>query len=286
MTANGSPPDAAATLYAGPVMHQRLQPVGHRFTYNVYSLLIDVDRLDEANRLSPLLGVESPGLLSFRSSDHLRGSATHLRRQADDWYRETRPDGALPSRWLLLCYPRMFGWVFNPISVWFALDESDAPIMLVYDVRNTFGGRHAYLAPVAAGEATDAGIRQTSDKRLHVSPFLGPDLTYMFRVMPPGETVKLRIHETRNGEPLFDATFCGHARQVTTLSLIRYLVTIPFLPFKIYAAIHWEAFRLWMKGVKFLGAGDQSREDHALITEPFQTDTPSTTGPLRERDAA
>ncbi len=286
LAANGPPPKAAATLYAGPVMHQRLRPVGHRFTYSVYSLLIDIDRMEEANDLSPLLGIQAPGLLSFRASDHLRDGADNLRRQADEWYRETRPNDPLPTRWLLLCYPRMFGWVFNPISVWFAIDEADVPLMLVYDVRNTFGGRHAYLAPVKDGEISEAGIRQTGDKRLHVSPFLGPNLTYRFRIMPPGKGVKLRIHETEEGEPLFDATFSGHARPVTTATLLRYLVTIPFLPFKVYAAIHWEAFRLWLKGVRFLGAGDQSRDDHAPIDKPFDADTHSHPRSSRERNAA
>lgn len=286
MTDNGPPPAEAATLYAGPVMHQRLRPVGHRFTYSVYSLLIDIDRLDEANRLSPLLGVEAPGLLSFRASDHLREGAKDLRRQADEWYREALPNASLPARWLLLCYPRMFGWVFNPISVWFAFDGNDTPLMLVYDVRNTYGGRHAYLAPVKGGEISEAGIRQAGEKRLHVSPFLGPDLTYRFRIMPPGKAVKLRIHETEKGEPLFDATFTGRARTVTTASLLRYLAAVPFLPFKVYAAIHWEAFRLWLKGVRFLGAGDRHREDHAPIGRPFQIDPTSRTTQPRERDPA
>ncbi|RLQ88029.1 DUF1365 domain-containing protein [Notoacmeibacter ruber] len=265
MTANGAPPEDAAVLYAGKVMHHRLHPVGHRFSYKVYSLLIDVDRLDEANRLSFLLGIEAPGLLSFRATDHLRKDQTDLRHQADAWFREAKPSSPLPHRWLLLCYPRMFGWVFNPISVWFGLSEDDTVQMIVYDVRNTFGGRHAYLAPVIESEISNAGIRQSSDKRLHVSPFIGPEMTYDFRVLPPGEAVKLRIHETDREGPLFEAVFAGRQHPVTTRSLLGYLFAIPFLPFKIYAAIHWEALKLWIKGVKFRGAGDQDRDDHDTI---------------------
>ncbi len=290
LAANGPPPGEAATLYRGKVMHHRLRPVGHRFTYAVYTLLIDIDRLDQANRLSPLLGVEAPGLLGFRAADHLRNGHRDLRAQADGWYREVRPSAPPPRQWLLLCYPRMFGWVFNPISVWFAFDEDGAPLMLVYDVRNTFGGRHAYLAPIEDGEITEAGIRQTSGKRLHVSPFLGPELTYRFRVMPPGRAVKLRIHETDAGEPVFEAVFSGKAEAVGTAALLRYLAAIPFLPFKVYAAIHWEALRLWWKGVRFLGAADDKRDDHAPVGRPFtpatEADKSSRPAQTGERDAA
>ena len=282
MADNGPPPDTAAALYDGTVMHHRHKPVGHRFTYGVYTLLIDIDRLEEANTISPLLGIEASALLTFRTSDHLRDGQSSLRAQADGWYQEVRAGASPPARWLLLCYPRMFGWVFNPISVWFAFDEAGKPLMVVYDVRNTFGGRHAYLAPVEAGEVSDAGIRQKSGKRLHVSPFLGPDMTYHFRVLPPGGAVKLRIHETADGESLFEAVFAGAVKRITTANILRYLVTVPFLPFKIYAAIHWEALRLWWKGVQFLGAGDRHRDDHATIGPSF---SPTANGPQPSNSA-
>lgn len=289
MADNGAPPEQAAVLYAGSVMHHRLKPVGHRFSYGVYSLLIDIERLQEADRLSSLLGVERPGLLSFRSSDHLRSGSSSLREQADEWFRRVRPHASLPSRWLLFCYPRMFGWVFNPISVWFGFDEEKRPVMVVYDVRNTFGGRHAYLAPVEDGQLSDAGIRQQSAKRLHVSPFLGPDLTYNFRVMPPGRALKVRIHETAGYEPLFEASFAGECKPISTRMLCGYLLTIPFLPFKVYAAIHWQALKLWLKGVPFLGARDRHRDDEAPIgstatIQSEQKDEP--TAQLGGRDAA
>ena len=166
MAANGPPPDAPGTLYPGQVMHHRLKPFGHRFTYTVFSLLVDVDRLDELGRMTPLLGVNRAGPASFRESDHADNGET-IRAFADRLLAEAGL--AEPAaRILLLAYPRIFGYVFNPISVYFAYDSAGQLVALIYSVRNTFGERHTYVAPVASGEVTDSGVRQTRRKLFHV----------------------------------------------------------------------------------------------------------------------
>jgi DUF1365 family protein len=247
---NGPLPEAAGTLYVGEVMHARLRPFGHRFVYRVFSLLADVDRLDELDRSSRLLAVNRAGVLSLRESDHverdgetLRGFADRLLEEAD--LRERA------SRVLLLAYPRILGYAFNPIAVFFCYGAAGAPIAIIYCVRNTFGERHTYVAPVEAGEAGPEGIRQTRAKRFHVSPFIGMDARYHFRLLPPGRTVRLRIHETEGGEPLLAATFHGEARRLTTANLAALLARFPLMTLKVVAAIHWQALKLWLKGAVF-----------------------------------
>ncbi|WP_127523577.1 DUF1365 domain-containing protein [Mesorhizobium sp. Z1-4] len=250
MTDNGPPPEAAAVLYNGEVMHQRLKPFGHRFNYKVFSMLVDIDRLEEVDRLSPLMSVNKPNLVSLRESDQterdgetLRGFADRLLRQAG--IAETA------QRILLLSYPRLFGYAFNPISVYFVYGGGEKPIALIYAVRNTFGERHSYVAQVEPGDMSEAGIRQTRAKLFHVSPFIGMDARYHFRILPPGKTVRLRIHETEAGEALLAATFSGKARPVSTAALAANLLRIPFMTWKIMAGIHWEALKLWLKGARF-----------------------------------
>ncbi|MCR5856413.1 DUF1365 domain-containing protein [Mesorhizobium sp. J428] len=250
MAANGAPPAEAGTLYAGKVMHQRLKPFGHRFTYSVFSLLVDLDRLDELDRISRLLRVNRPGILSFRESDHAEREGETPRRLADRLLAQAglkRP----ASRILLLAYPRFLGYVFNPISVYFAYDEDGELLALIYAVRNTFGERHAYVAPVREGETGPDGIRQTRRKILHVSPFVGMDARYHFRVLPPGRVVRLRIHETEGGTPLLAATFSGEARLLSDASLLACLARFPFSTLKVTVGIHWQALKLWMKGAPF-----------------------------------
>ncbi len=250
MAENGPPPAGAAWLYDGEVMHQRMKPFGHRFVYSVFSLVIDLDRLGEASRLSRFFSVNGRNLVSFREDDHTLVPGESLRAMADRMLKQAGL-AARPSRILLLCYPRLLGYVFNPISVFFAYDAQDRLVGLIYSVRNTFGERHLYVAPILAGEMTAAGIRQERDKLFHVSPFIGMAARYHFRLMPPGKVVRLRIHETEAGEPLLAATFSGTGEAMSDGRLVGLLMRMPLMTIKVMAAIHWEALKIWWKGATF-----------------------------------
>jgi len=237
----------AAALYFGEVMHARLKPIGHRFSYRVMSLLIDLDRLDDADRTSPLFGVNRAALYGFHEADHGDRDGSSLRAYAQARAAEHDVD-LTGGRVLLLCYPRLFGYTFNPLSVYFCFGAEGRLALIIYEVRNTFGEIHAYVLPVKSGEASCAGIRQTQDKLFYVSPFIEMAMRYHFHISPPGENVRLRILETGHEGPHFAATFSGRRRALTTRALLRALFSLPLVSFKIVAAIHWEALRLWLKG--------------------------------------
>lgn len=249
VAANGPPPEAAGTLYRGSVMHARLRPFQHRFAYDVFSLLVDIDRLPELDRMSRFLSVGRANLASFYEGDHVEREGETLRAFVD---RLLAGAGlAPPRRVLLLAYPRILGYVFNPIAVYFCFNADERLTALVYAVRNTFGERHTYVAPVLPGEAGPAGVRQSRAKRFHVSPFIGMDARYHFRVLPPGRAVRLRIQETEEGEPLLAATFSGQGARLDDRSLAACLLKIPLLTWKIMVGIHWQALKLWLKGARF-----------------------------------
>jgi DUF1365 family protein len=243
---NGPPPDAAAAVYVGDVMHQRMKPVTHRFRYRVFSLSIDLDRLDEAGGLSALFSVNRRNLVSFYECDHSGDQS--IRAYADGLLAQAQ---LRARRILLVCYPRVLGYVFNPLSVYYAYGERDEPIALIYEVRNTFGERHTYVCPVGPDEMSKTGLRQTFAKRFHVSPFIGMGMRYNFRMLPPGNNIRWRILETDPGGPLLAATFSGRQLRLTTPALARLAAGVPFLTFKIVAGIHWEALKLWLKGAKY-----------------------------------
>jgi uncharacterized protein len=243
--------DAAAALYFGDVMHARLKPIGHRFNYRVMSLLIDLDRLDAADRQSRLFGVNRRALYSFYEADHGMRDGSPLRAYVQRCA-AARGIDLTGGRVLLLCYPRLFGYTFNPLSAYFCYRADGELALVIYEVRNTFGDIHAYVLPVKPGEISAAGIRQQQDKLFYVSPFIEMAVRYHFRVSPPGATVKLRILETDREGPLLAATFSGRRRALTTMALLRSLFTLPLVTFKIVAAIHWEALRLWLKGARLL----------------------------------
>src|ERR1700722_3834395 len=155
----------AAALYVGEVMHARLKPVGHRFSYRVMSLLIDLDRLGIADRQSLLFGVNRPALYSFYEADHGERDGSSLRLYAQRKASEHGID-LTGGRVLLLCYPRLLGYTFNPLSVYFCYRADGQPALIIYEVRNTLGDIHAYVLPVKPGQISIAGVRQHHDKLL------------------------------------------------------------------------------------------------------------------------
>jgi DUF1365 family protein len=248
MATDVRPTDAAA-LYFGEVMHARLKPMGHRFNYRVMSLLIDLDRLDEADRQSALFGVNRAALYSFHEADHGARDGSSLRAYAERCAADHGIDLG-GGRIELLCYPRLLGYGFNPLSVYFCHRRDGELALVIYEVRNTFGEIHPYVLPVRPGELTDAGLRQQQDKLFYVSPFVPMEMRYHFRVLPPSDVVKVRILETDREGPLLAATFHGSRRKLGSGALLRSALALPLMTFKIMAAIHWEALRLWLKGAR------------------------------------
>jgi hypothetical protein len=241
----------AAALYFGEVMHARLKPIGHRFTYRVMSLLIDLDRLDDADRQSALFAVNRAALYSFNEADHGWRDGSPLRAYALSCAAQHAIDLTGGRVWLL-CYPRLFGFTFNPLSVYFCHRADGELALVIYEVRNTFGDINSYVLPVQPGELSEAGVRQQQAKLFYVSPFIEMTMRYHFRVSLPGKRVKLRILETDREGPLLAATFNGRRESLTTAALLRSLFALPLVTLKIVAAIHWEALRLWLKGARLV----------------------------------
>lgn len=237
---------AASALYVGHVVHRRLADFDHRLRYRTWMLLIDLDAI-EAER-PRLLSRRRFSLLSWRPTDHGDGSGTPLRAQIEAVLAGAgvRLDGG-PLR--LLTMPRVLGYGFNPISVWFAYGADGVLRGLVHEVTNTFGERHSYAVP--AGLGADGRARHATDKTHFVSPFMDQALTYEFEVHAPDDRVSVAILAKRDGRPLLTASFAGERRQLTDAALARLFVTHALLTFKVTAAIHWEALKMMLKGARY-----------------------------------
>jgi hypothetical protein len=246
------PPAEPARFYVGPVMHARHKPKRHRFSYDVFALLIDLDRLAEAGRLSRFFSVGRFNLISFDVKPH--GLTRASRDPASDARRAFAAAGLGEpvERLMLLCYPRVLGFVFNPLSVYFAYGHGGQLVGILYEVRNTFGDRHSYIEPVAPGQLSEAGLRQETEKRFYVSPFLGQQMRYHFRLRPPTtEHVAIRIHETDTEGPILAATFHGRGEAIGDKTCWRLALSFPLMTIKVVLGIHYEALRLWIKGITF-----------------------------------
>lgn len=238
-----------SALYVGHVAHRRLRPKRHALGYRVFNLLLDLDETDPLAARLRLFSRNRFNLLSFHDGDHGDGSDTPLRRQIEALTARAGVELG-GGRIALLCMPRMLGYVFNPISVYFCHDWTGRLACLVYEVSNTFGERHSYVAPVADGPpAPDRLIHQTTPKRFYVSPFLDMDLTYDFAIRPPAERVGVAITTRDRGGVLLTASFAGGRRELSDGAVVRTVLGHPLLTLKVVVGIHWEALKIWLKGV-------------------------------------
>ncbi len=240
-----------SSLYFGEVMHERFQPFSHRFTYKVFSAFLDIDRIDELSSRLRLFSRNRFNLYSFHDKDHGPRDGTALRPHVERLLTDANA-GFEPASIRLLCYPRILGHVFNPLSVYYCYDASNVLRALIYEVRNTFGEHHSYVAPVAAGESSGTGVRQARDKLFYVSPFITMDARYNFSLRAPGDKIHVLIRETADGADLLLAAFTGRRHGLSDRKLLHAAIKFPLMTLKVVGAINFEALRLWLKGAKLV----------------------------------
>ncbi|GAB5389347.1 MAG: DUF1365 domain-containing protein [Alphaproteobacteria bacterium] len=236
-------------LFDTRVLHRRLKPFGHCFRYSIWQLLIDIDRLDELDRISPLLGVDRTAPIQFRRQDHGARDGSSLRGWA---MRKLRyfpvPQGGW-GRFQLLCMPRVLGMGFNPLSIWYCEDGLGRIAAMIWEVSNTFGEAHCYVIP--NDPDTGLSLRQSCDKAFYVSPFIGMKQRYTFRTARPDDRMRVIIHQQDEEGGQMVAAMTGNRKPLSTSSLSGIALAQPLLPVKVLGAIHWQAFRLWLKGAAY-----------------------------------
>jgi uncharacterized protein len=235
-----------SALYNGIVTHNRVAPKQHRLKYRIFSLLLDLATLDEEAAGLRLFSRNHFNLFSFCDHDYGDGSGDPLA-----WARAQMHTAGLDtegSRITLLTMPRVLGYAFNPISVYFCHAAGGALAAILYEVNNTFGQRHSYFIPVSTNSC--GIVRQSCGKNFYVSPFMDMDLTYDFTVQPPDKTLRLRIAVSSAQGLMLTASLTGRRAALDDAALWRAAVLYPLLTLKVVAGIHWEATRLWLKGLR------------------------------------
>jgi uncharacterized protein len=235
-------------LYNGVVTHRRLRPKTHRLRYRVFMLLLDLDEVPLLDNSLHLFSRSRFNLFGFHERDHADGSGGPLRGWVETHLATAGIDldgGSIQ----LLAMPRVLGYGFNPISVYFCHDGDGRLLALLYEVHNTFGERHTYLIPVVAGEQS-GNISQTCPKDFHVSPFMAMGMTYEFRVHPPGEQFNLAIRCSDTEGPMLLASLAARRSALTDIALLSVFFSTPLQTLKVIGGIHWEALRLWCKGLR------------------------------------
>lgn len=238
---------AAAHIYVGDVVHKRLRPKMHALRYRVFTLLVDVDRIGEAAAASRLFGYNRFNLFSVRDGDYGARDGTAINTFARQCLRTSNRPHEGRTIWLLT-YPRVLGYIFNPLSVYYVYAPDQTLESVIYEVSNTYGERVSYV--LAAGPRAETGVyAQVCAKEMFVSPFAEGRGRYGFRLTEPdAEALVAVLFSDRDGA-LIKTHFRGAHRAFTDTALLGLALRFPFLTVKVIAAIHWEALKLWLKGV-------------------------------------
>ena len=234
-------------IYNGKVIHRRFKPKEHYFKYSVFSLLIDIDELEIIENTIKIFSHNKFNIISFFDKDHGPRDGTSVK----EWVIKNLKDIGIENHKIqikLLCYPRIFGYVFNPLSVFFIYDENSRLIAILYEVKNTFGEQHTYVFKTEDEKV----ITNDCAKKFHVSPFIEMECHYYFRVLKPSDKISVIIDQKDKDGKLLYASQDGKAAELNEKNLLTSYISHPLMTFKIIAAIHYEALKLWLKGVKII----------------------------------
>ncbi|HEY1302331.1 MAG TPA: DUF1365 domain-containing protein [Vicinamibacterales bacterium] len=241
------PPTCVSGLYFGEIVHRRLRPVSHTFRYRVCGLLVDLDEVADLDRRLRLFSYNRPNLFGFYDRDLGPRDGSSLRHWIDRHLSAVGID-PMGGSVRVLCFPRLFGYVFNPLAIWFCYDSSGRLVALLLEVSNLTRESHSYLLRVAPEDGGTV-ISASFDKTFYVSGFIDMAARYECRVLEPGTRVAVGIRELEHFNETLLATWSGRRVPLTDRSLLRAFVSFPLMTFKVSAAIYWQAIRLMSKGV-------------------------------------
>jgi len=237
-----------SAIYNGQVIHKRFKPKVHYFKYKVFSLLIDLSELEILEKKVNFFSHNKFNLISFYDKDHGDRDGSSL----ISWVKKNLEKDNIQTNDIkikILCYPRIFGFVFNPLSVFYVYNLENQLISILYEVKNTFGEQHTYIFKVVKDSNL---IQNNCSKKFHVSPFIEMNCNYFFRLLKPGNKISVIIDQYDSEDQILYASQDGVRSDFDTKNLIKSYLKHPIMTFKIILAIHFEAFKLWAKGIKFI----------------------------------
>ena len=235
-------------IYTGNVVHKRFKPKIHFFKYKVFSLLIDLSEIHLLDKDLKIFSYNKFNIISFYDKDHGPRDGSSVK----NWVIDNLKKNNIATNDIqikLLCYPRIFGYVFNPLSVFYVYDKNLNLISILYEVKNTFGEQHTY---VFKSDINNNLVQHMCKKKFHVSPFIEMDCVYFFRLLKPGNKISVIIDQNDKEGKILYASQDGVKSEITNANLTKSYLKHPLMTFKIILAIHFEAFKLWSKGIKFI----------------------------------
>ena len=235
-------------IYIGSVIHKRFKPKKHFFKYSVFSLFLDLDEINELDQKILFFSYNKFNILSFFDKDHGYRDGSSIK----NWLihvLQKKNISTINIKIKILCYPRIFGYVFNPLSIFFIYDADSNPIAILYEVKNTFGEQHTYVFKI---DIKNKQILNNCKKKFYVSPFMDLESKYFFKVLIPNERLSVIIDQRDKEGKLLFASQDGERVKLSSKNLLKSYLKHPLMTLKIISAIHYEALKLWIKGIKLV----------------------------------
>jgi len=232
-------------IYNGTVKHQRFKPIEHSLNYKTFSILLDLDEIENLDKNISIFSLNKFNIFSFYNRDHGARDGSSVK----DWVKKNIKRFNISNnitKIKLLCYPRIFGYVFNPLSIFYCYEKNNLKAIF-YEVKNTFNEQHTYIFKIKDNER----IEQKCKKKFYVSPFMDMDTYYNFKLQNPKEKLSIFIRQTNGEETVLTATQTGNKKEFSFKQLLINLFKYPLMTIKIISSIHYEAFFLWKKGAVY-----------------------------------
>jgi hypothetical protein len=262
-----------SAIYECNVMHHRLTPKVHRFSYRVFYLWLDLDELRRPEAMPSLLGLNRFHLFSFYDCDHLGGGGSPVKERLLAWLVQQQMDTTQVHQVRMLTFPRVLGYIFNPVCFFFCYDKSGDPLWVVSQVTNTYKEQKLYLLD---HKEPDGRFRLVTPKHFYVSPFSALDLCFDFKIRAPGEKLDIHINDRQGDELILLSSLTGERRPLHNRTLVWFLFKYPLLTLRVIFLIHWQAFLLWKKKLPvFRKAARPDLQREVLRPHPSISDTTS-----------
>jgi len=232
-------------IYNGYVSHTRFKPVKHSLKYNTFSLFIDLDEIENLSKNNFIFSFNKFNIFSFFNKDHGDRDGLCLKNWVLNKLKKFDINKNI-NNIKLLCYPRVFGYVFNPLSIFYCYENKNLRAIM-YEVKNTFNEQHTYIFKVKSNNE----ISQKCKKKFYVSPFMDMETQYEFKLLNPDENLSVLIKQSDKDGIVLTAVQKGTKKEFNMKQLLVNFVLYPLMTLKIIGAIHYEALRLWKKGAKY-----------------------------------
>jgi DUF1365 family protein len=248
-------------------MHHRLAPREHRFVYHIFMFYIDLDELDLIHARLRLFSRNKFNWFSFQDKDHaLFGTSAKsetVKTKITNYLKSQNIIGN-PGKIMLLTNATVFGYTFNPISVYICYDQYNKPFCSVAEVCNTHGEMKLYL--LDPGTLTDNVFTRRTTKHFYVSPFSNLDALFEFIFRVPGEDLNIRVDDYEDNKRFLLSALTGKKKKLTDARLLQYAVQFPMVTVKIIFLIYWQALVLWVKRVPYKKKDTDQHLQKDLVT--------------------